>query len=172
MSDCFHNWICPVRPPSQHDEGGDEALEFKDSWDNIDDADVLRDPQSEVIGHADDDEEIAPDGSCIQVPVAAPEPPQPTKAEVERHNATHIHYRNWCPHCVYGRKPAAQHRSQPAFPSWYTSLTKSLQSRLQLKKPFVGLDAQAHLSRMKLCPSTAPWVHPPPTAAPKGRSRR
>ena len=82
-------------------------MEFQVSRGSIDGADVLRDPQSEVMGSADDDEEIAPDGSCIQVPVAAPEPPQPRKAEVERHNLTHIHYRSWCPHCAYGRNPAA-----------------------------------------------------------------
>ena len=32
-----------------------------------------------------------------------PEVYQPTKEELEEHNATHAQYRAWCPHCVRGR---------------------------------------------------------------------
>ncbi len=30
-------------------------------------------------------------------------PEMPTKAEVEKHNMSHIPYRSWCPHCVRGQ---------------------------------------------------------------------
>ena len=49
----------------------------------------------------------------MQMPIGAPEPPQPSKAEVARQNLTHINYRTWCPHCVMARRPAAQHRPNP-----------------------------------------------------------
>ena len=39
-----------------------------------------------------------------------PEVYQPTKEELEEHNATHAQYRAWCPHCVRGRGQASHHR--------------------------------------------------------------
>ena len=107
------SWLCPLRPQPPSNGGGasDGVIE---GWDNIEDADVLRDPEATVIGAAEDREETsALDGSSTQMPVGAPEPPQPSKAEVARHNLTHINYRTWCPHCVMARRPAAQHRSNP-----------------------------------------------------------
>ena len=92
---------------------GDDALEATNGWDNIEDADVLREPGALVIGTAEDNEEASAECELsTQVPVAAPEPHQPSREEVESHNATHINSRSWCPHCLMGRRPAAQHRSQ------------------------------------------------------------
>ena len=103
-----HSWLCPLRPPPPHHEGGAAGI----GWDNIEDADVMRDPEAQVIGHAGDIEEAsAMDESSTQIPVGKPEPAQPTKAEKTRHDLTHITYRNWCPHCLM-RRPSAQHRSQ------------------------------------------------------------
>ena len=57
---------------------GDEA----ESWDKVDDANVLRDPEAQVIGAAEDNEEAsAMDESSTQVPVGKPEPSQPIGAE-------------------------------------------------------------------------------------------
>ena len=37
-------------------------------------------------------------------------PTQPSKAEIERHNKTHIPFRSWCPHCVRGRAMNCPHQ--------------------------------------------------------------
>ena len=36
-------------------------------------------------------------------------PYTPTQAEIEEHNATHLPYRAWCPHCVAGRGISGHH---------------------------------------------------------------
>ena len=51
------------------------------------------------------------DESSAQVLVGKLEPPQPTKTEKASRDLTLIVYRSWCPHCLMGRRPAAQHRS-------------------------------------------------------------
>lgn len=84
-----------------------------EGWDNIDDADVLRDPASAEIGSdVFMDEMSGEDGSISQVPVGVPGPRTPTKAEVHKHNLKHIYYRGWCPHCLAGRRQNSQHKSQ------------------------------------------------------------
>ena len=71
-------WICPLRPQLLPE--GEVAGNQADSWDNIDDANVLKDPEAQVIGGAEDNEEAsAMDESSTQVPVGKPEPPQPTQ---------------------------------------------------------------------------------------------
>ena len=103
-------WICLLRPQllPEGEVAGDQA----ESWDNIDDANVLRDPEAQGIGAAEDNEEASDmDESSTQAPVGKPEPPKPTRAEKASHDLTHIVYRSWCPHCLMGRRPAAQHRS-------------------------------------------------------------
>ena len=40
-------------------------------------------------------------------------PPEPTAQENERHEATHIPYREWCQHCLKGRGTKKQHRQSP-----------------------------------------------------------
>eukprot|EP00973_Karenia_brevis_P072635 10089624-Karenia_brevis.AAC.1 len=36
-------------------------------------------------------------------------PYAPSRKEVEAHNATHLPYRSWCPHCVRGRGVSMHH---------------------------------------------------------------
>ena len=100
---------CHIRPHQP-----DNAAGAVEGWDRIEDADVLFDPDSAPIGRADEGDEVsADDGSAVQIPVAVPEPHQPSRAEVARHNLTHLTYRPWCPHCLAGRRPNTQHRSHP-----------------------------------------------------------
>ena len=95
MSHDSKSWLCPSRA-QPHPEGGGASDGVIEGWDNIGDADVLSDPEAIVIGVAEDKEETsAIDGSSTQMPVGAPEPPQQSKAEVARHNLTHINYRSY-----------------------------------------------------------------------------
>ena len=41
------------------------------------------------------------------------DPGQPTSAEREAHEATHLPYRSWCPVCVAGRRDNPSHRAVP-----------------------------------------------------------
>ena len=113
MSEQVRARLCPLRPPSlNHEEGGVEVRE--DSWDDLGDASVLREPQADIIGAVDDNEEAqADDNLGTRIPVGAHEPATPSRTEVAQHDLTHMFYRSWCPHCVMGRRPAAQHQSQP-----------------------------------------------------------
>ena len=153
MDTMSQSWLCPLRPqpPSKGDGASDGVIE---GWDNIEDADVLRDPEATVIGAAEDKEETsALDGSSTQMPVGAPEPPQPSKAEVARHNLTHINYRTWCPHCVMARRPAAQHRSNPhskrnvpLFCADYCLVRDPLDEELSLSVDSIPVDRSLPLS--------------------------
>ena len=40
------------------------------------------------------------------------DPGRPTKKEVDEHNASHIPYRPWCPHCVKGKAVSDPHKSK------------------------------------------------------------
>ena len=105
-------WLCPLRPQSSLNTGDGGAPEDMDAgWDEIEQADVMREPEAPVIGTADD-EEPADDLTGTQVPVGAPEPHRPSQAEVDAHNLSHVTSRSWCPHCLMGRRPASQHGSQ------------------------------------------------------------
>ena len=85
----------------------------EESWENVGESNVLADPRLGQVGSAETDEEVADDGdTSVQVPIAMPSPPQPTRSEVDRHNLTHINYRSWCPHCVAGRRPNNPHRTR------------------------------------------------------------
>ena len=37
-------------------------------------------------------------------------PKSPSALERERHNVTHLPYRDWCPYCVAGKRPNSPHR--------------------------------------------------------------
>ena len=81
-------WIWPLRPQSLPE--GEVASEQAESWDNIGDANVLRDPEAQVIGAAEDNEEAsAIHRSSTRVPVGKPEPPQPIRAEKASRDLTH-----------------------------------------------------------------------------------
>ena len=47
------------------------------------------------------------------VPRMARDPGEPTKAEKEAHEATHLPFRSWCPFCVAGRSDNPPHRRAP-----------------------------------------------------------
>ena len=40
------------------------------------------------------------------------DPGTPTPAEVEKHNATHLPFRSWCPACVEGKARDKPHRQR------------------------------------------------------------
>jgi len=52
------------------------------------------------------DGRLGEEGQEAVIPTA---PVRPTEAEVEIHNATHIPFRSWCPHCVAGRAKSNPH---------------------------------------------------------------
>lgn len=45
-----------------------------------------------------------------RAPVIAPRPIAPTKAQLDEHLPLHLHYRSWCPHCVFGKGHSSHHR--------------------------------------------------------------
>jgi hypothetical protein len=48
-------------------------------------------------------------------PRVAHDPGKPSKEEVAMHEATHVQYRSWCPHCVRGRgQSSPTYKSQKA----------------------------------------------------------
>ena len=85
----------------------------EEGWEKADDADVLLATDAGNTDNEDKDDEVdTDDQAAVQVPIGIPAPPQPSKAEIERHNLTHINYRSWCPHCVFGRRNNTSHRSR------------------------------------------------------------
>ena len=64
-----------------------------------------------VPDDTDDEEVDVESGVSVQVPRGLPAPPQPSKEEKSRHDLTHINYRSWCPHCVFGRRNNTPHRT-------------------------------------------------------------
>ena len=48
----------------------------------------------------DEDLEAEEEGVCHK---EVTDPGQPSRAEREQHELTHIPFRSWCPHCVRGR---------------------------------------------------------------------
>ena len=63
-----------------------------------------REEQGGQEGKDEDEEEEA------QEPVTRKAPKGPTKEERERHEATHLPFREWCPHCVRGRARNRPHK--------------------------------------------------------------
>ena len=64
---------------------------------------------ADKIGEVVDDME-----EDVKAPKVAARPYQPTKAEIEAHEITHLPYRNWCEHCVAGKGVSSPHISGPA----------------------------------------------------------
>ena len=98
--------LCPIRPTIHYSsvdlpdaaqpppvETGAAVAEVQEGWDNIHDADVL--PFSEVIGPSETDDLLDSEGDgAVQPAIPVPEPPQPSKAEVDKHNLTAIALEN------------------------------------------------------------------------------
>ena len=101
--------MCPVRPPPISGEGRPAT----DEWENIADSHLLEDPQLVRTRSVDDADEVDADtGTATQKPPRViPEPKQPSREEVARHNLTHLPYRSWCPHCVACRRSNNAHRT-------------------------------------------------------------
>ena len=57
-----------------------------------------------------DSEDEHVDEGAIRGPRYVRDVTVPSKTEVDRHNLTHLPYRNWCPHCTRGRGKEAPHR--------------------------------------------------------------
>ena len=57
---------------------------------------------------ASEDEEELDEGS-VRGPRYIRKIQAPSQEEVERHNLTHLPFRNWCPHCMKGRGKEAPH---------------------------------------------------------------
>ena len=84
-------YINPLRPSAQEPEGAPVA----EGWDQISDADVLADHVVDRSEAEEKDDEVgADDQSEVQVPLGLPDPPQPSKEEIARHNLTHVNYRS------------------------------------------------------------------------------
>lgn len=54
------------------------------------------------------EEEAGEDSAEGQWPKPAPQPDQPTKAQIQGHELTHSPFRSWCVHCVKGKGRTAQ----------------------------------------------------------------
>ena len=91
-----------VRPLGVEEADGIAARESNEvdspSFDNEQGQEVEDD---EVLEQAIEDHEVK----------AAPDPGQPSRAEVARHRLTHLPFRPWCPDCVRGRAPDNPHVS-------------------------------------------------------------
>ena len=93
----------------------DSGILDAEGWDSLEDADVLPDPESKTALNLDDaDDEINVHGDAAQVPRGLPAPAMTSKEEKTRHDLTHINYRSWCPHCVFGRRNNSPHRTASA----------------------------------------------------------
>ena len=58
----------------------------------------------------EEDEDVLGEGA-IRGPRHIRDIRTPTQAEVDRHNLTHLPFRNWCPHCMRGRGKEAPRRA-------------------------------------------------------------
>ena len=67
--------------------------------------------QEEIIGDKsiEDAEKDAEVDEEMRKPKPAARPYTPTRAEVYEHEVTHLPYRSWCKHCVYGRGVSSPH---------------------------------------------------------------
>jgi len=77
-----------------NDYGGEAAAELE------------RNGLSQQVANGDQDE------PQDRVPKTVHGPKRVSKAERDAHNATHIPYRDWCPHCVKGRGRSTAHKKQ------------------------------------------------------------
>ena len=64
----------------------------------------------EALREEESDEDMLDEGA-VRGPRHIRDIRVPTQEEVEKHNLTHLPFRNWCPHCMKGRGKEAPHRS-------------------------------------------------------------
>ena len=73
----------------------------------VDSSDIMwKDP---IVGK-DDRWVVGDTGSAALAPRPLPSPKEPTTAQRELHNLTHLPYCSWWPHRVVCRRPNTQHR--------------------------------------------------------------
>ena len=94
--------LCPLSPSIPGAIGSD-------GWASVDDSPILVESKSEIEKVVSDEEIENDTGKAWQTIKGMPEPIQPSKAEVDKHNLTHLPYKSWCPHCVAARRAAAPH---------------------------------------------------------------
>ena len=70
---------------------------------------ALAEPEAHVRRDRADDHERSLEGHA---PTLLRGPIRPSAEDVERHDATHVPYRNWCPICVAARGQQASHKRQ------------------------------------------------------------
>ena len=90
----------PVRP--QGSDGEREMCEVEE-----DDGDVFG-YKAEQLNRGGEDHEGAPEEEGL-IPRIKKVVTKPTAVEVEQHMATHIPFRDWCPHCVAGKSKIDPH---------------------------------------------------------------
>ena len=100
----------PVRPslePARRVEGEGTGTIREDKEEHEEDAVGAQDEEDKNEENAGTDQEEDQEG---RKPKMLPSPVGPSRREYEEHMCTHIPYRGWCPHCVRGKAPNAQHR--------------------------------------------------------------
>ena len=129
--------LCPLSPSTPLSE----SIRDEDpAWAELGDAPIRVDEQSAVQASREagaDDVVDGVDEEEAQMPRGLPAPPEPSTADIAKHNLTHFPYRSWCPHCVSCRRPNAPHRSHrssrrmvPLFCADYCFVKDSLDSSM------------------------------------------
>ena len=57
----------------------------------------------------DDDEDVTNDGMHVKI---AKVENLPSQEEIDAHNAAHVPFRSWCPHCIKGKSKCGAHFKQ------------------------------------------------------------
>ena len=93
--------------------GGREAEEQEPMDFDVDgrgiDAALFAEPEAQARRSPNDDLGKIPEG---QAPTLLRSPIRPSAEDVEKHDATHVPYLNWCPICVAARGKEDPHRRQ------------------------------------------------------------
>ena len=103
--------MCPLRQAEQSSDR--PAADDSGEWEDIVRSGLLDDEHGSNKPLMEDIMIDADDGSGTRLARGIPEPRQPSKEQVARHNLTHLPYASWCPHCVACRRPNSSHRSSP-----------------------------------------------------------
>ena len=101
------------------------------------DAALFAEPEAHVRPEPTEDHGDNPEG---RAPVILRSPIRPSAEDVDRHDATHVPYRNWCPMCVAARGKEAPHKRQVG----------AGRDRRKATLPKVSLDYQELKSKPKI----------------------
>ena len=97
-----------IRPNNlfSNKEGEDEKSDAGSEDEGLEDCVGNAPGEDEDMRRDDDDEE----GEEGQIPCGICIPCRPSQAEVDKHNETHIPFRNWCEICIQGRAENYPHK--------------------------------------------------------------